>query len=436
VEGFEELWLTLIALLVLAVPAGVVSALLWYLLPRSHRGLLRPQQGRAVPWRGIDILFAFGVLLLLPGMVVAVLQPAGFFQSVYGRALGEGDPRAVLWALVVACPIQIMVLLGQLSFLRGARPFQLGLSSHGWPQQVIAGCLSWLVLTPVVLLLFTVLTEWTTPDEHTLVQVVRENPQPVDWLLIVISAIICAPLLEELVFRGVLQPWLTRASWVGHVMVALGALAAAGLLGLGNQERGTRFEPLLFVVAMLPGYWLAPHVLRFLTRPRRPEPVLATVYPADPEQRAGDLPSEVKATDLRFRAGMPDLFSCDPRPDVKEADDRFRAGVPDQHAGDLPPEVKPSDVLFHPGTPDFGQSGLSIRLPPGPERSINATRAIYGTSLLFAAFHSTVWPSPIPLFVLALGLGWLAYRTQSLIGPFVMHGLFNAVSCVVLLIAS
>ena len=42
--------------------------------------------------------------------------------------------------------------------------------------------------------------------------------------------------------------------------------------------------------------------------------------------------------------------------------------------------------------------------------------AIYGTSLLFAAMHSGVWPSPIALFVLGLGLGWLAYRTRSLVG--------------------
>src|SRR5205823_5542904 len=34
-----------------------------------------------------------------------------------------------------------------------------------------------------------------------------------------------------------------------------------------------------------------------------------------------------------------------------------------------------------------------------------------------------------PLFVLALGLGWLAWRTQSLIGPMVLHSLFNGIAC-------
>lgn len=60
-------------------------------------------------------------------------------------------------------------------------------------------------------------------------------------------------------------------------------------------------------------------------------------------------------------------------------------------------------------------------------------RGIYGTSLLFAAFHSAVWPTPIALFPLAMGLGLLAYRTQSLVGPVTLHAAFNAISCLALL---
>jgi Type II CAAX prenyl endopeptidase Rce1-like len=57
-----------------------------------------------------------------------------------------------------------------------------------------------------------------------------------------------------------------------------------------------------------------------------------------------------------------------------------------------------------------------------------AVRAIVGTAALFANFHANVWPTPIALFVLALGLGWLAYRTQSVVAPTIMHVLFNMVA--------
>ncbi len=58
---------------------------------------------------------------------------------------------------------------------------------------------------------------------------------------------------------------------------------------------------------------------------------------------------------------------------------------------------------------------------------------VYSSAALFAAIHSAIWPSPIPLFLLGLGLGWLAVRTRSLLVPIIVHGLFNAVSTVYVL---
>lgn len=47
---------------------------------------------------------------------------------------------------------------------------------------------------------------------------------------------------------------------------------------------------------------------------------------------------------------------------------------------------------------------------------------------VFAALHAAVWPSPLPLFVLGMGLGWLALVTRGIFAPALVHGLFNAVS--------
>jgi membrane protease YdiL (CAAX protease family) len=67
-------------------------------------------------------------------------------------------------------------------------------------------------------------------------------------------------------------------------------------------------------------------------------------------------------------------------------------------------------------------------------RSEHDVRAIIACSTLFAAFHAAVWPSPVPLFALAMGLGYLYARTKSLVGPVVVHSLFNAVSAVNILL--
>jgi membrane protease YdiL (CAAX protease family) len=64
----------------------------------------------------------------------------------------------------------------------------------------------------------------------------------------------------------------------------------------------------------------------------------------------------------------------------------------------------------------------------------DAARAIFASALLFAVFHSPVWPTPVPLFALGLILGFLAYRTQSLVAPILLHALFNAVPTIQILL--
>jgi membrane protease YdiL (CAAX protease family) len=61
-------------------------------------------------------------------------------------------------------------------------------------------------------------------------------------------------------------------------------------------------------------------------------------------------------------------------------------------------------------------------------RSRIADRGVYASAALFAAVHSAVWPTPIPLFALGLGLGWVAVRTNGILAPVIVHGLFNTVS--------
>ncbi len=64
---------------------------------------------------------------------------------------------------------------------------------------------------------------------------------------------------------------------------------------------------------------------------------------------------------------------------------------------------------------------------------VRTAAAVYASAALFGAAHSAVWPTPVPLFVLGLALGYVAARTGRIAGCVVLHGLFNAVSFVLLL---
>lgn len=59
--------------------------------------------------------------------------------------------------------------------------------------------------------------------------------------------------------------------------------------------------------------------------------------------------------------------------------------------------------------------------------------AVLLTAALFAAVHYAQWPTPIPLFVLAVVMGWLRRRTGSLLVPIVVHALFNGCSTLAML---
>ncbi len=58
---------------------------------------------------------------------------------------------------------------------------------------------------------------------------------------------------------------------------------------------------------------------------------------------------------------------------------------------------------------------------------------IISTATLFAAVHSAVWPSPVPLFFLGCALGYVVARSGGITASVVLHGLFNAVSTVYLI---
>jgi membrane protease YdiL (CAAX protease family) len=53
-------------------------------------------------------------------------------------------------------------------------------------------------------------------------------------------------------------------------------------------------------------------------------------------------------------------------------------------------------------------------------------------SIVFASLHGAVWPTPIPIFFLSIGLGLLYQRTGSLVAPIALHMTFNGISTLIM----
>jgi membrane protease YdiL (CAAX protease family) len=311
VNDWQELRENLQAWLGVALAAGVLAVSLWLSLPAPRRRLLPPPRRRAVPWDLPEVYVALCAFFFLPMLFSALLQGGQ-----------PGFSRRFLWAAALAGPFTVAAVLLAMRLRSGTRLYQAGLTTHRWRADAVLGYLVWLILTPAVLTVHVLALHYLGKVPHPFERLAQEGLAPVEWGLLVFLAVVQAPLTEELVFRGVLQPWAARSPEAGHA-VFVGAVAVALLLSPTPDA-----APAIFALATLPGYLLL------------------------------------------------------------------------------------------------------LRLFPMPERD---ARAVYSTALLFAAFHAGAWPSPVALFLLGLGLGWLAWRTRSLTGPFVVHALFNAVASAVLL---
>jgi membrane protease YdiL (CAAX protease family) len=305
----------------------------------------------AVAWSGLEILAVLFAATLWPLLLYELFRRAGWYSWFYGSEFlagidkaGADDPqltrvRLGLWAVCSALPLQVGSALLILRAFSGARPADAGLTSRRLGRNVLAGLLAAAVLVPGVygvqgLLVWLIQFLDLPSQEHSLTKLGQLSLYPVEWVLLVVSAVVIAPFWEELFFRGIVQPWVMSRPYGGPA-----ALLAALTVALSS-----RMESL---------------------------------------QAA-----------LRSRQNL--LF-----------------------------ELSPFVVLL-----------ALVPVYRLLERRSKPAAGLFASAVLFAWVHAAVWPSPIPLLWLALGLGWLAMRTRSLVGPMVLHSLFNGVACVLLVLTT
>ena len=116
----------------------------------------------------------------------------------------------VMFVNAVANVILIVVLPCLLYFTSRARLADLGLGGRRWWRQAAQGLLGMLIATPAVWLIqLAAITVWE-PRGHPLEKMLREQFTIDVAYLAVISGVILAPIAEEILFRGILQPWLIK----------------------------------------------------------------------------------------------------------------------------------------------------------------------------------------------------------------------------------
>ncbi|HEV3167682.1 MAG TPA: CPBP family intramembrane glutamic endopeptidase [Isosphaeraceae bacterium] len=311
---------------------GSLLAWSWAIGLRWRGQPLLPQAPpRQVPWGLGSVLTLILLYLALNASVPFLLH-----RWIMGRgpsllAMAKASPEAffieqlLLLACINACVIVLTPQILNVTSAATRKDFGLGQDDQVG-RNCVRGMVGWLMFTPGVYGMSILATQLWMPIKHPLEEMVRANPTPPVVILAVISAVILAPAVEELLFRGVLQGWLIRL-WP-------------------EPKRGAAEPALLLPEEDFDGLWEQPGAMI-----------------------AGPLP-----------------------------------GIP----------------------------RIPWRLPGRLERELSRAMPNLVTSMLFAAVHLPQWPAPVAIFALSMVLGVLYQRTGSIVGPIVLHALFNGMSTLML----
>lgn len=222
--------------------------------------------------------------------------------------------------------------------------------------------------------------------------------------------------------------WRTRASWerFGFSLrtlwrdAKLGALAMLLLFApvLGLQMLLTRFfpsqHPLIETIRKTgdTGFLWASGLAAVIAAPIVEELQFRVLLQGWLQNVARAIRGRLSLTDVIWGAGNVPPASSD-----KSLDSRRGSTTEHDDASDASSKSEAGAVLT-------GASAES-ELPRWP---------IFGSSLLFALAHASHGPDPIPLFLLALGLGYLVQRTGRVWPAIVVHFLLNSWTMILMVI--
>jgi membrane protease YdiL (CAAX protease family) len=210
-------WQVAIVYLALATLAGVLGSWAWVLVRLyRRRPLLDEPPAPVVPWGGRSVA-AVVVLYVAVQVGVAWLYMRANRAGLVGPArvdrLGE-LPALDQLGLVMAINLAVVALVpALLRATSGATPADLGFG-RGSPlgRDLRRGFVACLILLPPVYGVFLAATKVWEPRTHPAQEALARQASGVPAVLVFVAAVVAAPAAEELLFRGVLLGWLTRAA--------------------------------------------------------------------------------------------------------------------------------------------------------------------------------------------------------------------------------
>ncbi|WP_406700440.1 CPBP family intramembrane glutamic endopeptidase [Singulisphaera sp. Ch08] len=213
-----SLFLLLIFFLMFSGVIGSWSWVIWRV--RNGQAILpRLLEPKPVPWGlGSVVLVVFTWLIVNVGLITIYLKvtegvPPAVAKA--GKAVGPAVTRTLGFTeqMVVTSLINGVLLLAipvLLMLTSRARLADLGIERRRLGQQLLVGTLAFFLVSPFVYALNGLAVLIWKPESHPLEKMIRNESSMGIAELAVLSAVLLAPAAEELIFRGVIQRWLSK----------------------------------------------------------------------------------------------------------------------------------------------------------------------------------------------------------------------------------
>jgi membrane protease YdiL (CAAX protease family) len=210
-------------IVILAVFGAISLSIWWYVYRQSllRQPVIAAESRSDVPWRGMHVAMAFVIWLML--------QLIGEFAIRWRYSIPPNDPLPLdnveikilrVAAFSIVSIISATLIGTYLKIDLKATLRDLGWSGHNIGRDMMTGLIAFLAIVPVVLAINVVLQAiyrtitGEDPSVHPIIKDSQSNPSYQLMIWHAISAVIVAPLVEEFIFRGVLQGWLEKLSRV------------------------------------------------------------------------------------------------------------------------------------------------------------------------------------------------------------------------------
>jgi membrane protease YdiL (CAAX protease family) len=195
-------------LVIAMLVCGLIAASLavWYDLARrilAGHGLLAYEPRRGVPWTLGDV-FVLGLIWPLGDLIAVRISG--------GRGLLAEDElsTSLVAALTAVHLLWVALAIAYLVVRVGVSAADLGCDGSHLRADLRLGFLGFLAAVLPVYGLQWLVSQWFEPSEHPLVKLIKDQPNVGLLALASFSAVVVAPVSEELLFRVVLQGWLER----------------------------------------------------------------------------------------------------------------------------------------------------------------------------------------------------------------------------------